>query len=144
MKELEISTVAKRTNTPASTLRYYEEKGLITPSGRRGQRRVYDDDVLDRLALIALGRVSGFSLDEIALMFGPDGKPDIKRQALTAKADQLEEKIAKLNVMVKGLRHAAMCSAPSHMECPKFRRLMKAAAAATKRANNNKKRPGGF
>jgi hypothetical protein len=30
--------------------------------------------------------------------------------------------------MRDGLRHAAACPAPDHLECPKFRRLMQAAA----------------
>ncbi len=128
MKELDISQVARRSNLPASTLRYYEEKGLITPTGRRGLRRVYDDDVLDQLAMIVLGQAAGFSLDEITLMFSPDGKPNIQRQMLKAKAEELEEKIRKLSQMAKGLRHAANCPEPSHLECPKFRRLMRVAA----------------
>jgi hypothetical protein len=33
--------------------------------------------------------------------------------------------------MRDGLRHAAVCRAPSHMECPKFRRLVRAAASGT-------------
>lgn len=127
MQDLEISQVTRRSNLPASTLRYYEEKGLITPSGRRGQRRIYDPDILDRLAIITLGRIAGFSLDDIAKMFSDDGKPDIKRKMLHDKADELDETIRKLSLMSKGLRNAANCSAPSHMECPKFRRLMRAA-----------------
>ena len=46
----------------------------------RTLRRQFDARVLERLALIALGRVAGFSLDEIALMFAPDGRPRIDRQ----------------------------------------------------------------
>ncbi len=64
---MEITEVTRRSGVPASTLRFYEEKGLISSTGRRGQRRVFDAGVLERLALIALGRVAGFSLDEIAV-----------------------------------------------------------------------------
>ena len=42
MKDLDIADVAKRSGLPASTLRYYEERGLITPIGRRGLRRLFD------------------------------------------------------------------------------------------------------
>ena len=79
---MDISEVIKHSGVPASTLRYYEEKGLITSTGRRGLHRQFADDVLDRLALIALGRTSGFTLNEIAAMFAHDGKPDIDRQLL--------------------------------------------------------------
>lgn len=126
MSDLDIAQVARRTGTPASTLRFYEEKGLIAPIGRRGLRRLYDPSVLERLALIALGRASGFSLDEIGEMFTERG-PNIDRARLTAKADELETQIQRLTVMRDGLRHAAACPAPSHAECPHFRRIVKMA-----------------
>jgi DNA-binding transcriptional MerR regulator len=129
MRGLDITEVARRSGVPASTLRFYEERKLIASVGRRGQRRVFDTDVLQRLALIALGRATGFSLDEIARMFGPDGQPRIDRQMLAAKADELDQTIRKLSVMRDGLAHAAVCPAPSHMECPTFRRFLQAAAS---------------
>jgi hypothetical protein len=76
-RDLDITEVARRSGLPASTLRFYHEKGLIASIGRRGLRRVFDPGVLERLALIAVGRAAGFSLDEIALMFAPDGRPRI-------------------------------------------------------------------
>jgi len=118
--------VAKRSGLPASTLRYYEEKGLIRSVGRNGLRRVFAPEVLERLALIALGRSAGFSLDEIARMFSPDGRPKIDRQLLAAKADELDRTIRRLGALRDGLRHAAVCPAPSHMECPTFRKLLAA------------------
>ncbi|WP_453968038.1 helix-turn-helix domain-containing protein [Amorphus sp. MBR-141] len=126
---MDISDAAKRSGVPASTLRYYEEKGLIASVGRRGLRRVFDDDVLERLAMIALGRAAGFSLDEIAGMFGADGRPSLDRTVLAAKADDLDRTIRRLAAMRDGLRHAAACGAPSHMECPTFRRILKKAAS---------------
>lgn len=71
--------------------------------------------VLERLALIAVGRAAGFSLDEIALMFAPDGRPRINRQMLLAKAAELDRTIRKLADMRDGLRHAAACRAPHGM-----------------------------
>ena len=128
MQELDIGQVAERAGVPASTLRYYEENGLIRAIGRHGLRRVFDARVLDRLALIALGRAAGFSLDEIARMFAPDGQPRIDRQMLLDKSAELDHTIRQLGAMRDGLRHAAACRAPSHMECPTFRRILKAAS----------------
>jgi len=125
---MDITEVARRSGLPASTLRFYEEKGLIASIGRRGLHRVFDPGVLERLALIAAGRSAGFSLDEIALMFAPDGRPRIDRKMLTAKAEELDRTIRKLTDMRDGLRHAAACRTPSHMECPTFRRILRAAA----------------
>ena len=129
MRDLDIAEVAQRSGVPASTLRFYEEKRLIASIGRRGLRRLFDPGVLEQLALIALGRATGFSLDEIALMFAPDGRPRINRQVLTAKAEELDRTIRKLSAIRDGLRHAAACRAPSHMECPSFRRFLRAAAS---------------
>lgn len=125
---MDIAEVARRSGVPASTLRFYEEKGLVRSVGRQGLRRVFSDNILERLALIALGRAAGFSLDEIAGMLGSKGNPNIDRELLVSKADELDRTIQKLIAMRDGLRHAAVCSAPSHMECPKFRRLLGLAA----------------
>lgn len=138
MRDLDIADVAKRAGVAASTLRFYEEKGLIRSIGRRGLRRLFDPDVLERLALIGMGRASGFSLDEIARMFAPDGRVRIDRQMLGAKADELGKTIRQLSAMREGLLHAAACRAPSHMECPTFRRLLKLAAAKTIPARKRK------
>lgn len=135
---MDIAEVAKRSGVPASTLRFYEAKGLIASVGRRGLRRVFATGVLERLALIALGRSAGFSLDEIARMFASDGRPQIDRRALVAKAEDLDRTIRKLCAMRDGLRHAAVCPAPSHMECPTFRRLLR--GAATRSAGGRSKK----
>jgi DNA-binding transcriptional MerR regulator len=128
---LDITEVAQRSGLPASTLRFYEEKRLIASVGRRGLHRVFDRGVLERLALISLGRNAGFSLNEIALMFSPDGRLRIDREMLAAKAGELDRTIRELGAMRDGLQHAAACRAPSHMECPTFRRLLRAAASGT-------------
>ncbi|MEO8021928.1 helix-turn-helix domain-containing protein [Polaromonas sp.] len=126
---MDIAEVAKKSGLPASALRYYEEKGLITSVGRQGLRRTFSPGVLDQLALIALGQAAGFSLGDIGAMFSPDGKASINRQSLSAKADELDQTIRRLKAMRNGLRHAAVCPAPSHAECPTFQRLLRAAVA---------------
>ena len=109
MSVLDISEVARRSGVPASTLRYYEERGLIASIGRRGLRRLFGPAILDRLALISLGRAAGFSLDEIAAMFTAEHAPQFDRTALSAKADEIDRTIARLAAMRDGLRHAAAC-----------------------------------
>ena len=90
--------------------------------------------------MIALGRAAGFSLDEIALMFAPDGRPRIDRQMLMSKADTLDRTVRKLIAMRDSLRHAAACPAPSHLECPTFRRYLRAAASGALEARNKRLR----
>ncbi|MBV5285838.1 MAG: helix-turn-helix domain-containing protein [Methyloversatilis discipulorum] len=127
MSDLDIAEVAQRAGVTAATLRFYEEKGLIRSIGRRGLRRVFGEGVLERLALISLGRAAGFSLDEIGRMFSPGGTLDIDRGLLAERADELEHTIRRLSALRDGLRHAAACPAPSHLECPTFRRILRAA-----------------
>lgn len=136
---LDISEVARRSGLPASALRYYEQRGLILSSGRSGLRRLFRNDILQRLALISLGRAAGLSLDEIARMFSPEGTPDIDRDLLNRKADELDVRIRQLTAMREGLRHAAACKAPSHMECPTFQRLLAAAGAGAIGAREGRK-----
>lgn len=129
MANLDIGEVARRARVAPSTLRFYEEKGLIRSIGRKGLRRLFDGRVIERLALISLGRAAGFSLDEMAGMFTGEGKPRIDKRLLATRADELDATIRKLGAVRDGLRHAAACRAPSHMECPTFQRLLRAAAS---------------
>lgn len=128
MKEMDIGKVARWSGLPASTLRYYEEKGLIRSIGRNGLRRVFGESVIQRLALIALGRSAGFSLDDIAAMLATEGGANIDRERLARKADELDQTIRRLSAIRDGLRHAAVCPASDHLACPKFHRLMDLAA----------------
>lgn len=132
MKVMDIGEVAKRAGIQPSTLRYYEEVGLIQSVGRNGLRRQFDRDVLLKLSLIALGRTAGFSLTEIAAIFGHDGRLELPREELHAKADELGRQMAELRVLRDTLRHVADCSAPSHLECPTFLKLLNTASHIAK------------
>lgn len=140
---MDIGEVARRSGIPASGLRYYELRGLIRSSGRAGARRQFAPEVLERLALIALGRAAGLSLDEIGRMLPLDGALRIDRRLLEARATMLDARIRQLQAMRDGLLHAAACHAADHSTCPKFRRLVAAAAAGrlTRRAPDGMPRP---
>lgn len=61
-----IGEVAERTGLSHRTIRYYEEMGLITPSGRtEGGFRLYADDDIDRLLLIKPMKPLGFTIEQI-------------------------------------------------------------------------------
>lgn len=124
MKFLDIGKVSAKTGVKPSALRYYEEIGLIESPFRHGLRRQFTPNVLLQIKLITMGQTAGFSLEEIARMFGGNGRPDLPRDMLHRKADEIEEKIQQLTALRDTLRHVADCKAPSHMECPTFRRLV--------------------
>jgi DNA-binding transcriptional MerR regulator len=125
MADLDIGEVARRAGLTPATLRFYERKGLIASNGRRGLRRQYPPSVVDRLALVALGQAAGFPLDDVARMFGTDGRPRIDRAMLARKAAEVDRTVRRLIAMRNGLRHAARCPAREHMECPTFQRLLR-------------------
>ena len=127
MKSLDIAEVARCSGVKPSALRYYEDIGLIRADSRKGLRRQYDDSVLDRLALIAMGRAAGFNLQEIGAMLGNADGFDLDRQRLHARADEVEKRIRELRVLSRALRHVAECTAPDHSQCPTFRRMMDSA-----------------
>lgn len=124
---MDIGEVARHSGLAVSTLRFYEEKGLIRSTGRHGLRRLFSSTVLEQLELIALGRYAGFALDEIAAMFGGDGRLQIDRRLLLTRADDLDGTISRLLAVRDGLRHVARCPARNHIECPKFQRLLRLA-----------------
>jgi DNA-binding transcriptional MerR regulator len=127
MKFLDIGEVSERSGLPPSTLRYYEEIGLIESVGRHGLRRQFEARVLLQLSLVAMGKSAGFSLDEIAGMFSKDGQPNLPREELHTRADELEKQVRSLKALSNAVRHVAECPAPSHLECPTFRRLLNVA-----------------
>ena len=128
MRELDIGEVVKRSGVPASTLRYYEQLGLLQALGRRGLRRQYDERVLERLALIGLGQAAGLSLQQIgASLPSQHGRISLDRQALLAQADVLQRQITRLQRVRRQLQRAAACPrAEDARSCGSFRKLLRA------------------
>ena len=62
-----IRQLCREFDATARALRFYEDKGLLTPA-RKGQTRVYDARDRARLKLILRGRRIGFTLQEIQEM----------------------------------------------------------------------------
>lgn len=125
---MDIGEVSKKSGISASALRYYEEIGLIASNDRKGLRRQYSAKVLDTLALITLAKQAGFQLDELSQLFkNQAGVFVINRVQLKRKSIEIENKIKQLEAARSGLIHASECRAPSHMECPKFLRLLSVA-----------------
>lgn len=140
MKIFDIGVLSERSGVPPSTLRYYEEIGLIESIGRRGLRRQFGSEALTQLALISLGKTAGFSLDEIKGMFGKGGVPDLPRAVIHARAEALDAQIRRMTALRNALRHVAECPAETHMDCPKFRRLLIVASKSSWRPGRTKGR----
>ncbi len=134
---MDIGEVSKKSGVSTSALRYYEEIGLIKSNDRKGLRRQYSERVLETLALITLAKQAGFKLEDLSHLFKKQGESvTIDRNQLKEKSLEVGRKIKQLQASRDGLIHAAQCKAPSHLECPKFLRLL---ALATKKQIKRKK-----
>ena len=118
---LTIGEVADRTGIAASALRYYEREGLIPLADRRGGKRVYGEDILDRLALIAVAKAAGFKVAEIRTLlsgFARRTPPGQRwRKLAHAKLAELEERMAEVERMKRVLEAVTRCECPTLEEC---------------------------
>jgi DNA-binding transcriptional MerR regulator len=87
---LRISDAAARLGLSPRTLRYYEELGLVTPSGyTKGGARRYGSDDLGRVERICqLKGVLGLNLDDIKGVIETEARLDELRQAYWANKAQ--------------------------------------------------------
>ncbi len=121
MTNLTIGQVADAVNVRASTIRYYEAEGLLPAPHRRSGRRVYDQSILDRLALIELASECGFSLAQIrTLLEGfAAGTPPAKRWRVLARSKlaELNEKMRQISQMKRVLTAVCRCKCLSIEQC---------------------------
>jgi DNA-binding transcriptional MerR regulator len=97
----------------ARTLRFYEEKGLLSP-GRSGQERIYSRRDRARLQYVLMGRRVGFSLEEIQEMLDLSDLADRStghlRSALARfrdRIDRLEQQKADIDRALAEMSHAS-------------------------------------
>lgn len=115
---LTIGEVARRAGVAATTLRYYEQIGLVPAPARLGGQRRYDDSVLARLEVIRLCKSAGFGLEEIQLLFADDvpGRPASRAlaEAKLVEIDAQMESLARARAVIEwGMR----CTCPSIEAC---------------------------
>ena len=117
---LSIGQLADAVGLAASTLRYYEQIGLIEPPVRRSGQRRYQPSVLERVALIRICQDSGFTLTEIRGMLASRRRRYVQQLA-ERKIQELDERIAEAERAKEILKHAVSCPAPNVFTCPNFR-----------------------
>ena len=107
---MKIGEIAKRTGFSRDTLRYYEKLGLIQLSKQNRSEnnyRIYDDTVLKKLMMIRKMKNSGFTLNEIKLLFRMDELDMIRcssvEEMVQAKLDKIEQQILALQKKKKRL-----------------------------------------
>ncbi|MGH3595713.1 MAG: MerR family transcriptional regulator, partial [Mycobacterium sp.] len=102
----------------ATTLRYYEQIGLVPAPARVGGQRRYDDSVLARLEVIRLCKSAGFTLEEVQLLFADDapGRP-ASRALAEAKLAEIEAQMASLARARAVIEWGMRCTCPSIDAC---------------------------
>jgi DNA-binding transcriptional MerR regulator len=118
---LAIGEVARRAGITASAIRYYERQGLVPRADRRGGKRVYGEDILDRLALIGVAKAAGFRVSEIQTLlrgFARRTPPGPRWRALAErKAGELEARLIEVERMKRVLEAVTRCECPTLEAC---------------------------
>jgi DNA-binding transcriptional MerR regulator len=92
---MRIGDVAKKFDVTLRTLRFYEDKGLITPL-RDGNARLYSSRDLSRLRLVLLGKQVGFSLREVKQMMDLYDPANGNVRQLRLVVDKSERQLTRL------------------------------------------------
>jgi len=107
--EYRIGEVAARTGVTTRTVRYYEELGLLRPSGRSpgGARRYSDDDVEALARIRELQEVMGFDLQTIGRIVETEGRlrelrAEYQRGADDERRREILEEALELNGELRG------------------------------------------
>lgn len=121
---LSIGEVARRTGRHPSSIRYYEQIGLLPAATRVAGRRVYGQDALRTLAVIETGQRAGLTLEEIKALLAASPADTAAIERLREVAERKLPEIAALierSLLVRDwLECAARCECPSLDQCPLF------------------------
>jgi MerR family redox-sensitive transcriptional activator SoxR len=123
-RSMTIGAVAALSGRRPSSIRYYEQIGLLPRAARANGRRVYGPETVRTLAVIETGQRAGLTLDEIRALLSasPDDEAAIERLRDVAirKLPQVRELIERTEIVRDWLEAAARCECPTLDECPLF------------------------
>ena len=98
-----ISDLATEFDISSRTIRFYEEKGLISPRRTKGNQRIYGKRDRARLKLILRGKRFGYSLDEIAEMIGMTDLNMSEVEQIEKSLDYAKKNLAEIRDRIKDL-----------------------------------------
>lgn len=107
---LTIRDAAERLQVTPRTLKYYEERGLVTPSRSEGRYRLYSEEDLERFARILRLRSLGFSLQGIVEMLKRpmetlgEGRTGYSSASLREIEQALSQQIEAVDARIAGVR----------------------------------------
>ena len=111
---MRIGDLSRRSGVPATTLRYWEQVGLLPRATRVSGRREYGPEALGRVSLLLMARACGFTVAESRKLFSSalDGRPPSERWELLAEA-KLQE-IARVERLLERMRTALETARTCH------------------------------
>lgn len=113
-----IGAVASAFDVPVSTLRYYDEIGLVSASHRRSQVRHYDRKALERLAYVQLWRLDAMlSIDHTTALIASTNR-EHRNELLQRSRDELADRMRRLGEAHDMLSHMMKCPYDDHEACP--------------------------
>jgi DNA-binding transcriptional MerR regulator len=115
---LSIGELSERTGVPATTLRYYDELGLVRPAARAAGRRRYAASAVRDVGVIVFLREIGFTLGEIERFIA--GERHGRREMIDHKLAELAEQQHRIEVARTALEHGRQCPAGEPTQCSRF------------------------
>jgi DNA-binding transcriptional MerR regulator len=115
---LSIGELSERTGAQTTTLRYYDELGLVPPATRTAGRRRYAATAVKDVGVILFFREIGFSLAEIERFIA--GERQGQRELIDHKLAELAEQQHRIEVARTALEHGLRCPASEPMKCSRF------------------------
>ena len=120
-RRVPIGTVADRYGVPATTLRSWEDIGLLPPQERSGGQRRYDMDALRLVVFIRMAKQSGLSLNAIrALLAGDDHhSPAFDDWARVARQQLavIDQRVSELNDLRAAIEACLACGCQQPRRC---------------------------
>ena len=120
---LSIGELSDETDTPISTVRFYERRGLLPPPPRESGKRRYPPEAADRVRLIRMWQNSGFSLGEIGTLLLERADADAWKALVHAKIAELTVLQAEIELSREQLQHSLLCRAADWTTCPTMRAM---------------------
>ena len=113
-----IGQVAEQAGVSTSRIRYYDERGLISPVARVGGRRRFAPSAVRRLWLIGLCTQAGFTLAETKLLLADRGRRRAASRKLAEhKVSDITAQIAQLHAARDLIETGLRCTCPSLEDC---------------------------